>query len=103
LNVVENWNSINDFIFYGNKSEMRSNSRDEQEYSMLCLHLLQICLAYLNTLLIQDILNTDEWRNKLTAEDLRGLTPLIYQHINPYGTFELDMLKRILIVEVEAA
>ena len=103
LNVVENWNSINDFIFYGNKSEMRSNSRDEQEYSMLCLHLLQVCLAYLNTLLIQDVLNTDEWRNKLTAEDLRGLTPLIYQHINPYGTFELDMLKRILIVEVEAA
>ena len=78
---------------------MSSNSRDEQEYSMLCLHLIQVCLAYLNTLLIQDILNTPEWKNKLTKEDLRALTPLIYQHINPYGAFELDMLKRIAILE----
>ncbi len=99
LNIVENWNSVNDFIFYAKKSEMSSNSKDEQEYSMLCLHLIQVCLAYLNTLLIQDVLNTPEWKNKLTNEDLRALTPLIYQHINPYGTFELDMLKRISILE----
>jgi hypothetical protein len=26
---------------------------------------------------------------------LRALTPLIYAHINPYGTFELDMRKRM--------
>jgi hypothetical protein len=41
----------------------------------------------------------DAWKDKLTPEGLRGLTPLIYQHINPYGTFELDMLKRILLSE----
>jgi TnpA family transposase len=99
LNIVENWNSVNSFIFYGKKSEINSKSRDEQEYSMLCLHLLQVCLAYVNTLLIQDILSTNAWKGKLIPEDLRGLTPLIYQHINPYGTFELDMLKRILLSE----
>ncbi|MCP4902219.1 MAG: transposase, partial [bacterium] len=26
--------------------------------------------------------------------DLRALSPLIYHHVNPYGTFELDMAKR---------
>lgn len=95
LSIVENWNSVNRFIFYGKNSEISSNSRDEQEYSMLCLHLLQVCLAYLNTLLIQDVLKDDFWQNRLTSEDFRALTPLIYQHINPYGLFELDMEQRI--------
>ena len=100
LNIVENWNSVNRFIFYGKNGEINSNSRDEQEYSMLCLHLLQVCLAYINILLIQDILKDNIWQNRLTTEDLRALTPLIYQHINPYGTFELDMNKRIELAEV---
>ncbi|MFP3011741.1 MAG: Tn3 family transposase [Rickettsia sp.] len=99
LNIVENWNSINDFIFYGKKSEINSNSRDEQEYSVLCLHLLQLCLTYVNILLVQDIINTESWLTKLTIEDKRGITPLFNGHINPYGTFELDMSKRILLKE----
>lgn len=97
LNIVENWNSVNDFIFYGKKSEISSNSRDEQEYSMLCLHLLQVCLAYVNTLLVQDVLGSESWAGKLTSEDRRGITPLFNGHINPYGSFELDMSKRILL------
>jgi hypothetical protein len=27
----------------------------------------------------------------MSAEDHRGITPLIYAHVNPYGRFELDM------------
>lgn len=97
LNIVENWNSLNDFIFYGKKSEITSNNHDEQEYSMLCLHLLQVCLAYVNTLLIQEVLTKHNYALMLTFEDKRGITPLIYSHINPYGVFELDMNKRILL------
>jgi len=26
----------------------------------------------------------------MTDEDLRALTPLVYHHVTPYGTFELD-------------
>ena len=100
LNIVENWNSVNDFIFYGKKSEISTNSRDDQETSMLYLHLLQVCLAYVNILLIQDVLSNDVWQNILTSEDFRGLNPLIYQHVNPYGLLELDMNKRISIMEV---
>jgi hypothetical protein len=33
----------------------------------------------------------------MMTEDLRALSPLIYHHINPYGIFELDMAKRLLI------
>ena len=34
-------------------------------------------------------------QNSLSKEDHRGLTPLIYSHINPYGRFEVDLNKRI--------
>ena len=62
---------------------------------MLALHLLQISLVYVNTLMIQRVLSEPSWSKKLTAEDLRALTPLIYGHVNPYGIFRLDMDTRL--------
>lgn len=62
---------------------------------MLCLHLVQNCLVYVNTLMLQRVLEDDQWRERMTAEDWRGLTPLIYQHVNPYGIFRLDMTTRL--------
>jgi Tn3 transposase DDE domain len=56
LNVIESWNSANDFIFFGKGGEMASNRADDQEISMLSLHLLQLALVYVNTLMIQQIL-----------------------------------------------
>src|SRR5262249_60464473 len=56
LQVIENWNSANDFIFYGKGGEFASNRREDQEITMLALHLLQICLVYINTLMIQQVL-----------------------------------------------
>lgn len=85
----------NGFIFYGKNSEIATNRLDEQELSVLALHLLQICLVYINTLMIQKVLTESVWEKLLTKEDLRALTPLIWEHINPYGTFRLDMNKRL--------
>jgi TnpA family transposase len=97
LNVVENWNSANGFIFFGKGSEMTSNRQKDLELSMLALHLLQICMVYINTLMIQQVLAERRWAKRLTKEDLRALTPLIYGHINPYGLFLLDMRARLPI------
>ena len=97
LNVVENWNSTNSFIFYGKGGEVASNRLEEQELSVLSLHLLQICLVYVNTLMIQSVLGDRAGSDELAPEDLRALSPLIYNHVNPYGIFELDMEQRIRI------
>lgn len=45
----------------------------------------------------EQVLSKDEWKNTLTKEYLRALTTLIYNHINLYGNFELDMDKRFSI------
>ncbi|MBN1970373.1 MAG: Tn3 family transposase, partial [Candidatus Delongbacteria bacterium] len=97
LNVVENWNSANGFIFFGKNGEISTNDIEEQEISVLSLHLLQNCLIYINTLMIQKVFKEGNWSNFFTENDFRGLTPLIYGHINPYGNFKLNMTERIEI------
>jgi hypothetical protein len=74
-----------------------SNRREDHEISMLGLHLLQNCMVYINTLMLQQVLAQRKWSGKLTARDLRALTPLIWEHVNPYGRFELDMEARLPI------
>jgi TnpA family transposase len=95
LNVIENWNSANSFIFYGKSGEVATNRLEEQELSILCLHLLQISLVYVNTLMLQKVLDDPAWRRRMTSADYRGLSPLIYAHINPYGRFSLDLSERL--------
>ena len=95
LNVVERWNGVNDFIFYGKGGEFASNRLESQELSVLSLHLLQICLVYVNTLMIQSVLAQKHWEKRLTTRDLQAITPLIFSHVNPYGLFKLDMKERI--------
>jgi len=97
LNVVENWNSANAFIFYGKSGEIATNATKDQEISILALHLLQSCLVYVNTLMIEEVLTNKGLKSALTPEDYRALSPLIYGHINPYGLFPLDMTNRLSI------
>ncbi len=95
LNVVENWNSANGFVFFGNGGEIATNRIDDQEISVLALHLLQSCLVYVNTRMLQTVLSEQAWAARMTLEDFRGLNPAIYGHINPYGFFDVNLLKRI--------
>jgi len=97
LNVIEQWNSANDFIFFARRGEMVSNRREDHEISMLALHLLQNCMVYINTLMLQRVLAQPHWSGKLTARDRGALTPLFWEHVNPYGRFELDMDARLPI------
>ncbi|PHE39727.1 Tn3 family transposase [Bacillus pseudomycoides] len=99
LNVIENWDSANSFIFYGKGGEIQTNRIEDQEISVLSLHLLQNCLVLINTLMIQEVLldKNKSLLQKLVPEDFRALTPLIYAHVNPYGTFKLNMKERLTL------
>jgi hypothetical protein len=72
-----------------------TGDREDQETSMLALHLLQAALVHINTIFLQRILEDPPWSGRLTDADRRGLTPLFWSHVNPYGTFRLDMTRRI--------
>jgi TnpA family transposase len=95
LNVVENWNGVNDVLFFGKSGELASNRIDQQRLAIAALHLLQASLIYVNTLMIQDILDEPYWTNALTPEDRRGLNPLFTTHMTPYGEVRVRMNTRI--------
>ena len=97
LNIVERWNSMNDFIFYGKSSTLQNISPVESEISMLCLHILQLSCVYINTLMLQEVISESDWLDKMTEEDKRAISPLLQEHINPYGQIQLDMSKRLKI------
>lgn len=97
LNVVESWNRANAVIFYGKSGDLATNRRDEQEMSVLCLRILQAAMVYVNTLMLQDILADPEWEDVLTPEDRRGLTPLFWSHVLPYGEVKLNMSSRLTL------
>jgi TnpA family transposase len=93
--VIEHCNSANDFILYGKGGEFASNKLEDQEIEMLSLYLLQVSLVYINTPMIQQVLLEPAWQGRLTAAALRALTPLLWAHVNPFGTFTLDMSERL--------
>jgi TnpA family transposase len=91
LQVVENWNSANTDLFYGKDGVLTGSDRENQEVSMLALHLLQSALVFINTLLVQSVLKDPAWADRLTDADRRALSPLFWSHANLYGTIEIDM------------
>jgi TnpA family transposase len=95
LNVIEQWNGANDFVFFARRGELASNRSEDHEISILALHLLQNCVFYINMLMLQQVLAQPKWANKLTPRDLAALTPLVWDHVNLYGRFELDMKFRL--------
>ena len=68
LNIIENWNGANDFIYFGKGGEMASNRSDDHEVNMLSLHLVQMSLVYVNTLMIQQVLTESAWHSRLNAK-----------------------------------
>ncbi len=99
--VVETWNGANEVVFYGKSGELTGSDRENQEVSVLALHLLQSALVHVNTLLLQEILAEPEWSGRMTDEDRRALSPLFWAHVNPYGRFVLDMDSRLDLAATE--
>ena len=103
LNIVESWNGVNDFIFYGKGGELATNCPENQELGLLSLHLLQSSLVYINTLMIQQVLSENELMERMKPRDWAALCPLLTRHINPYGKVELDMKTRLpLLANIRA-
>jgi hypothetical protein len=44
----------------------------------------------INTILVERSIEREGLGERLSAEDLRALTPLFHGHINPYGQFTLE-------------
>lgn len=71
--------------------DLAGTDRETTKVSMLTLHLPQSSPVLINTLMLQTILEDQEFHDMLTSEDRQGLTPLFWTHIAPYGRLTLDI------------
>jgi hypothetical protein len=46
----------------------------------------------------KQVLAQPHWQGQLTPRDTAALTPLIWEHVNPYGRFDLDMNARLALL-----
>lgn len=81
----------------GDISDISTNRREDVEMTVLCLRILRAALVYVNTLMLHDVLADDAWSGLLGEPGRRGLTPLFWQHVRPYGEVRLDMGPRLRI------
>jgi TnpA family transposase len=95
LNVVESWNAANDLILFGRKGELATNRREDQEMGLLCLHLIQASLVYINTIMIQEVLEDPGLLGRMAPRDLAALSPLLTAHVTPFVRFDLDLETRL--------
>ena len=75
--------------------EIATNRVRDWEIAALPLQLVQTSIFNVNTCMVQSILAYPTLAVRLSSEDMRGLSPLLYLYINPYGRFELDLDERI--------
>jgi Tn3 transposase DDE domain len=69
---------------------------------MLSLHLLQLCLVYIDTLMIQQVLHKPQRQARMHSEDLRALTPSFTATLRLMGRSAWDMNER-LVIETDIA
>jgi hypothetical protein len=98
LNVIETWNGANTFILYGKGGEIATNDLENQELTMLALHLLQICLVYMD-------LHFRQIKILLGMDVLRCLSPAMVRkellmHLVAYDLIRALMQRASLIYQV---
>jgi len=82
------WNSVNGFNPLC-KGESFRPTAEESRKSPCFAYICQLCLVYINTLMMQQYFGEPAWHERMQAEDFRGLTPLVYSHVTPYELFSL--------------
>ena len=45
--------------------------------------------------MLQRVLIEPVWLERMGVNEQRAITPLFWGHVNPYGTFQLDMTTRL--------
>ncbi|MER6563441.1 Tn3 family transposase [Streptomyces sp. NPDC001027] len=95
LQIVENWNSANNDLFYGKDGDLAGQPRNPRRCPCSPSTYSSSALVHVNTLLMQQVLADPKRADTLTAADRRSLPPLFWTHVHLYGRFELDMNSRL--------
>jgi len=91
LNRGEAYHQLRRSIAYAHGGRFRARSQHEQEIWNECSRLVGNAVVYYNALILSAALAELERRGDLTsAEVLKRVSPVAWQHINFYGRYQFD-------------
>ena len=91
LNRGEAYHQLRRSIAYAHGGRFRARSQHEQEIWNECSRLVGNAVVYYNALILSEALAELESRGALaSAEVLRHVSPVAWQHINFYGRYQFD-------------
>jgi TnpA family transposase len=91
LNRVEAYHRLRKAIAYVNGGKFRVKTETEQQIWSDCSRLIANAIIYYNTVLLSRV-----YEQKLAADDkealstLKNISPVAWQHVNLFGTFEFS-------------
>ena len=91
LNRGEAYHQLRRAIAYAHGGRFRVRSQHEQEVWNECARLIGNAVIYYNALILSEALAELEQRGDLaSAEILKRVSPVAWQHINFYGRYQFD-------------
>ena len=91
----ETWNHFGRNVFHGFGGLMREKSHEKQEEIFWYLTVVQNAIVYWNALALdQAIYKSQKDGVKITDEDLKHVLPIMFEHINFVGQFDLDLKRK---------
>lgn len=89
---VERWHEFGDDVFIGHGGKLQEDSLEEQYRTLLILNVVLNCIAFWNTLAMQQIVEGLRAEGcEISDEELKHITPTMTNHIDLIGKFEIDL------------
>jgi hypothetical protein len=87
-NKAESLHALHERLFHGHHGTVRLHSLERQSTQAHCLHLVANAVVYWNTIYTQ--LALDDLSRVPADDELAGLTPTLFEHVNPLGTYTFN-------------
>ena len=85
---AESLHARHERLFHGHHGTVRLHTLERQSNQAHCLHLVANAVVYWNTIYTQ--LALDDLSRVPTSDELAGLTPTLFEHVNPLGTYTFN-------------
>lgn len=114
LNRGENYHQLCRAVSYANFGKLRFRTEYEQQIWNECSRLITNCIVYYNSTILSNLLSYKEKTgDNQSAEMLKKVSPIAWQHINLHGRYEFskqpedinmdDIIERLAQIQVNAA
>jgi Tn3 transposase DDE domain len=85
---AESLHALHERLFHGHHGTVRLHTLERQSTQAHCLHLVANAVVYWNTIYTQ--LALDDLSRVPAGDELAGLTPTLFEHVNPLGTYTFN-------------